>query len=82
VRQLGLAGDSNILVDLMEANLFSLAARRIEGATGRGTRGAGGILYRRKLHTSGAEEPVGADEEGVGPIPHEGGEGRFEQKSA
>jgi hypothetical protein len=39
-------------------------------------------LYRRKLHTPGAEEPVWADEEGVGPIPHEGGEGRFEQKSA
>ena len=29
---------------------------------------------RRKLDAPAAEEPIGSDEEGVGPVAHEGGE--------
>ena len=30
---------------------------------------------RRKLDAPAGEEPVGGDEEGIGPVAHEGGEG-------
>ena len=33
---------------------------------------------RRKLHAPGAEEPVGADVEGVGPVAHEADKGRLD----
>ena len=33
---------------------------------------------RRKLDAPADEEPVGGDEEGVGPVAHEGGEGRLD----
>ena len=33
---------------------------------------------RRKLHAPADEEPVGGDQEGVGPVAHEGGESRID----
>ena len=33
---------------------------------------------RRKLDAPAKEEPVGGDEEGVGPVAHEGHEGRLD----
>jgi hypothetical protein len=37
---------------------------------------------RRKLDTPADEERVGSNEEGVGPLAHEGGEGRLDLKLA
>jgi hypothetical protein len=34
--------------------------------------------HYRKLDTPAVEETVGRDEEGVGPVTHEGGEGRLD----
>src|SRR5262249_27223496 len=37
-----------------------------------------GALERRELDAPAGEEPVGGDEESIGPVAHEGGEGWFD----